>query len=138
MTEKIRIESTKSGLPALWEMGGGFSNTGEATIITNKDGQPKKAVYIRRSGHLANGRHALIPISVGDHIIDVYHHRRDFTVKILRITRFEDNYTIVEQINCYDNGQWDKPVPEFLNAAIVAAKDKATTYHCRSPFYVSE
>lgn len=42
---KIRIEKTKKGYPAYWEAGGGYTNTGDATIIASGDGQPKKAVY---------------------------------------------------------------------------------------------
>jgi len=58
--KKIKIEKTKKGYPALWEQGGGYTNTGEAQIIASSTGGPKKPVYIRRAGSLANGQHALI------------------------------------------------------------------------------
>ena len=56
--KKARIERTKKGYPAMWEAGGGFTNTGEATIIADKAGQPKKALYVRKRGPLANENHA--------------------------------------------------------------------------------
>jgi hypothetical protein len=64
---KIKIEKTKKGYPALWERGGGYTNTGVATIIAGKGGQPKRAIYIRQRGPLANDDHALIPVEVGDY-----------------------------------------------------------------------
>lgn len=67
--EKIKIEKTKKGFPCLWESGGGYINTGEATIIASPSGGPKKPVYIRNRGPLANGNHALIILGVGDYII---------------------------------------------------------------------
>ena len=30
---RLQIERTKKGYPAMWESGGGYTNTGEATII---------------------------------------------------------------------------------------------------------
>lgn len=87
--KKIRIERTKRGYPAYWEAGGGFTNTGEATIIANKDGQPKEAIYIRRRGQLANSNHALVILEVGDYIIEADHHREDFQIGIYRVLDFE-------------------------------------------------
>src|SRR5690606_4267060 len=87
--KKIEIEKTKKGYPALWECGGGFTNTGEATIIAGKDGQPKKAIYVRRRGHLANGEHALVILEVGDYVISANHHREDFNIYIYKILDFK-------------------------------------------------
>lgn len=87
--KKIEIEKTKKGYPAFWESGGGYTNTGEATIIANKDGQPKEAIYVRRRGHLANAQHALIVLEVGDYIIEANHHREDFEIQIFKILDFE-------------------------------------------------
>ena len=33
---EIRIDTTKRGIPALWESGGGLTSGGSATIITGK------------------------------------------------------------------------------------------------------
>ena len=138
---RLQIERTKKGYPAMWESGGGYTNTGEATIIANKDGQPKKAVYIRRRGHLANGEHALFILEVGDYIVEANHHR-DFGIGIFRMLGFEDKeeevYAIVEQVNCFSRGEWDAELPASLEAAVKAAMEKATCYHCREPHFIVE
>ena len=139
---RLQIERTKKGYPAFWESGGGYTNTGEATIIANKDGQPKEAIYIRSRGHLANGNHALVILEVGDYIIEANHHRQDFEIEIFGVLDFEDKeeevYAIVEQVNCFSRGEWDAELPASLEAAVQAAMEKATCYHCREPHFVVE
>lgn len=138
---KMRIERTKKGYPAFWEAGGGSTNTGEATIITSIDGQPKKAIYIRRRGQLANYQHALVILEVGDYIIEANHHREDFEIEIYRVLDFEvkeETYAVVEQVNCFSRGEWDKEPPAYLEQAVHTAMYKATCYHCRKPHYIKE
>jgi hypothetical protein len=136
-----RIERTKKGYPAFWEAGGGFTNTGEATIIANKDGQPKKALYVRSGGQLANGEHALVILEVGDYIIEANHHREDFKIKIYKVLDFEvkkeETYAVMEQANCFSRGEWDVELPAYLEAAVQAAVEKATCYHCREPHFIT-
>jgi hypothetical protein len=138
--KKIEIERTKRGHPALWECGGGCRNTGEATIIASSSGGPKRPVYIRHRGSLANSNHALVVLEVGDYIIFANHHREDFEIEIFKILRFEANkeetYAVVEKTNCFSMGEWDKEPPAYLEAAIQAAKEKATCYHCREPHFI--
>jgi len=139
---QITIERTKKGLPALWEYGGGKTNTGYARIIANGDGSPKKPVYIRRRGPLANEDHALFIISPGDLVIQASHHREDFAIQILRIAGIrqdseDGDIAILEQIYLYDMGEWDVDPPEYLLPAIEAAREKATCYHCRKPHYIA-
>lgn len=134
----IRIERTKSGLPAIWEKGGGATNTGNATIVCNADGSPKKAVYIRRKGHLSNGEHALIVVREGDIIISARHHRRDFNIEVLRIASIEGDHAEAEVVDDFGMGEWSGNAHEEFEAAIDAAMKKATAYHCRSPYYIKE
>lgn len=151
--EKIRIaETARKGYPAFWERGGGFSNTGEATVICGRDGSPKKAIYIRRKGHLANDQHALVSIRRGDFIITARHWRKDFEIQVCQVVDLEKEidtyeyegelrsyvkwYAIVEEKYHFDNGEWDSKVPRSLMAAIEAAMEKATCYHCREPHYI--
>ena len=136
--KKVFIERTKKGYPALWEAGGGYSNTGEATIIASPSGGPKKAIYIRSRGPLANERHALIPIEVGDHIIEANHHRKDFEIEIYKILDFEEETAVVEQVYEFSRGEWDKEPPAYLEQAVHTAMHKATCYHCREPHYIDE
>lgn len=141
MNIKIEVEKTKKGFPAYWEAGGGCRNTGTATVVANKDGKPKKAVYVRGRGELANSAHALIILEVGDYIIEANHHRGDFYIEISKILGFEnkeeETYAMTEQVNCFSKNEWDTELPTFLEAAVQAAVDKATCYHCREPHFIT-
>ncbi len=138
---KMAIESTKKGFPACWESGGGYRNTGDAVIVADKDGQPKRATYIRRRGGLANAPHALIILEVGDHIVEAHHHREDFLIEVFKVLAFEEKdsemFAVVELVNRFDRGEWDEELPKFLETAVQAAVDKATCYHCREPHFVA-
>lgn len=134
-----KITRSKRGLPCLWEKGGGQTNTGEATLIAAPDGAPKRAIYVRRSGALANEEHALIPVSVGDLVVEAEHHREDFTILVKQITSIHlvDDEVELSTLHVFDMGEWDtEPLPQFASL-IEAAQDKATCYHCREPHYIT-
>lgn len=148
----ISIEKTKKGYPALWESGGGYSNTGEATIIANSDGTPKKPVYIRQRGDLANKHHALFIVSTGDLVIMADHHREDFNINVHRIANITEEEAELQLLASYQQGEWDnKDIEEAIEAvkqnnnhtyydigyAIEEAKNKAMCYHCREPHYIA-
>ena len=133
---KIKIEKTKKGFPAFWEAGGGRTNTGEATIIASSNGGPKKPIYIRNRGSLANAEHALFILEVGDYIIFANHHREDFEIEIFEVVGFEEETAVAEQTNCFSMGEWDAELPAYLEAAVQAAMQKATCYHCREPHFI--
>lgn len=107
---RISIERTKKGFPAIWESGGGFTNTGEAQIIAGKDGKPKRPIYIRKKGHLANSEHALLPIEVGDYVIKAYHSRGKFDVVVYKIISIEE-----EKYTAYGNAVENLSEKEFIN-----------------------
>lgn len=123
----LKLCHSRSGLPCLWECGGGYTNTGSAAIITDKNSYPKRAIYVRTHGDLCNGDHALIPISVGDKIILAETHREKVTLVVLKITAIHDDDFDIEP--CWT------PIAE---SAILAALEKSRSYHCRSPFYIRE
>ena len=134
---KMELTMTKKGFPALWEEGGGWSNTGSATIVAGPNGERLKPVYVRRAGHLAGGDHALLIVRKGYHVVKASHHRRDFTIKVYRIVDIdlEDKVAQVECLCEFSMGEWDNDPPPMLEEAIEAARAKATCYHCRSPHY---
>lgn len=205
--KKMKPEVTKRGIPAIWEEGGGRSNTGHATIVAGPGGLKKRPVYIKRAGHLACGRHALFTVKPGDLLIRASHHRLDFEVEIYRIKAIEEEpcgylaarltyggfgggaekiiapppkkcpscggewWEVVgldengeripmkngkyyrckktipilqlQQIAEFSRGEWNEPrqnIFEFtaVHAAIEAAKEKATCYHCREPHYYNK
>ena len=70
MNKTVSIEISKKGIPCIWEAGGGWSNTGYATVIAGTHGEAKKAIYVRTYGDLACKDHALIPVQVGEYVIN--------------------------------------------------------------------
>lgn len=144
--EKIYLETTKKGHPAIWERGGGYTNTGFCQIACRSDGSQKKAVYVRSRGSLACENHALVIVEPGDLVIHADHHRGDFEITVFRIdeirketlgkTEIREALTAYcTPIHRFDHGEWDVEPPESLNEAIQAAKEKASCYHCREPHY---
>lgn len=134
----IKIERTKKGHPALWESGGGYSNTGEATIIAGPNGEKKTPLYIRQRGPLACAHHALFVVHEGDMVIEAEHHRRDFEIRIWHIDQILKEEARLTLIYEYSRGEWDAELPAFLEAAVQAAVEKATCYHCREPHFITE
>lgn len=125
MTKTYDIEITKSGLTAMWERGGSFTNTGWVTIIADCNGYAKRPVCVRTCGDLACGNHALIPVATGDVIVSVDRHHDKVAVTVERIVSILDDGAVVESCNepiCVD--------------AIQAAIEKANDYHCRQPYYI--
>jgi hypothetical protein len=139
MNKRVKIETTKRGLPAMWECGGGLSNTGGATIIAGKHGEKLTPIYIRRSGHLACENHALFVIDVGDIVVEAYQHRGDFDIsvyKIIEIVTVDDKrYAILELINEFSQGEWDNEPTGNVMDAVDASIKKAKCYHCRETHY---
>ncbi len=149
--EKIRmkLEQTAKGYFGLWEWGGGFTNTGDATIICNNDGSKKKAIYIKRRGHLANESHALVVVNIGDYVINLFRRRKEYVIIIYKIIDFikeeytiEDGrvitswYALLEEEHKYDSRIEEIKVPQHLKEAVEAGKEKSLCYHCREPHYV--
>ena len=155
-----KIILTRSGKKADWISGGGYTNTGFATIICGDKGQPLVPYYVRTRGHLACGDHALVPVKVGYFYIDVDNHRADNDVKVYRVDDFyaDDDGNVWAKRSLYWSGVWnsdigdwqdipawgDTPIvnditpPDFLKNAIDSAIAKANCYHCRCPHYIAD
>jgi hypothetical protein len=143
MTEytTIYLEKTKQGLPALWEEGGGMSNTGHARIIADGEGYRKRPVFVRTGGHLALSNHALFVLREGDIVVDVQRHHDDYdiTVKQIRKIKTDAEGRLVaeaETLAHFDQGEWDnKDIADRYEDAITSAREKSRCYHCREPHY---
>jgi len=135
-TRTIPIERSRTGLPCLWEQGGGSTNTGWVQIVATADGSPKRPIYIRRRGSLSNGEHALFVVREGDVVVEADHHRQDFCVEIARISAIRDEEAILEPVAVFDEGEWVPELPEALKPAVEAACEKAVCYHCREPHFI--
>lgn len=127
-------------IPCLWEQGGGYTSTGEAILLADKEGNAPQAIYIRRKGQLACNKHALIPIKIGMLYISFYHHRQDFSIKIYQITEIdiEKNLVYMDLLYSFDEGVWVPELPDYLKTVVEKGIKKATTYHCRGPYYCIE
>lgn len=124
--EGYKLEFSKTGLPCMWESGGGATNTGGAKIICSANGTAKKAIYVPRGGHLSNGEHALIPIVAGDVLISHGYDRRGAETRLEKVSKIVGDraYTVtIEMQDCYKN-------------AVEAAVKKSHVYHCREAVYV--
>ena len=148
----IFVERTKEGLPALWESGGGYTNTGKATIVAGPNGEKKAPLYIRQRGPLACAHHALFVVHEGDTVIKSSHVREDFNHKVYRIVAIRGDEAALELIAEFSHGQWTGPLGQKLEAdlarmaageppmmelsiAVQMAEGKATDYHCRKAYY---
>ena len=152
----IEIERTKKGFPALWESGGGYSNTGKATIVAGPNGEKKAPIYTRQRGHLACANHALFIVHEGDIVIRSSHHRGDFHHEVYRLIAIRGDEAELELIAEFSHGQWDpgplgqkleadlarmaagEPPTMELSSAVQMAESKATCSHCREPHYVRD
>lgn len=134
----MKYDLSKSGLKCLWEMGGSWSNTGSAMIITDSCGNAKNALYVRKYGSLACDKHAMIPVVEGDYVIQGSRHNDEFIIEIYDIKGFKDNEVILDRINMFSFGEWDHVLDEkFLNA-LCALREKLLCYHCREPHFIKE
>lgn len=152
----IEIERTKKGFPALWESGGGYSNTGKATIVAGPNGEKKAPLYIRQRGHLACANHALFAVHEGDTVIQSSHHRGDFHHEVYHLVAILGDEAELELLAEFHRGQWDtgslgqkleadlarmaagEPPLMELSVAVQMAEGKATDYHCRKAYYCRE
>lgn len=130
---EIEVETSKSGLSCLWECGGGWSNTGSAQIICDRFGNAKKAIYVPTRGNLCNDGHALIPVTVGDIVIDVEQRHGNHEVSVWKILKIEDGKAVLQFLEYVNNIRLDTET--VYHNAIIAAMEKASDYHCRSVYY---
>lgn len=150
-TVKIKCDKTQKGLPALWERGGSYTNTGFSSIICNEDSTRKTPVYVKRSGTLMCSDHALFVLKKNDIIIDCSHKRRDFEISVYKVLEIKSEkevdqsgdevynyYAYLETVAQHSLGEWDNDnMFKKYRSAIQAAKDKSLEYHCRRPYYIA-
>lgn len=144
--EKISISTTKRGFPAMWESGGGMTSGGSATIIAGRNGEACRPVFMPRGGHLACGEHALICVHEGYYIVHTrVSHGERFSATIQRIvtTSVKDidgekweAFAEVEEINTFSRGEWNISLDEKFVKVVEAGFRKASSYHCRSAYFV--
>lgn len=130
---------TKSGLIALWERGGAELTKGDATILMTPGGSKPTAIFIRRSGDLANANHALIPVYPGYLIVRGKRFENSYRIriyKILKVNNGENPSVDVRQINFMEaDGRWHYPLAKRYQKAIEELMFKLNDHHCRRVYY---
>jgi len=144
MEAQFFVERTRSGRPAMWESGGGLSNTGHAVIITSYNGSAKKPIYIKKKGHLSCGEHALFIVHPGDHVVIAARRRDEYHITVYQIEEINEsavcNLLYIfdrEWVDCKE-GTSSPDCPAEFEAAVTAAKEKMQCYHCRAPHFISD
>jgi len=136
----IQIERTSTGIPCLFEKGGGCTRTGDVQLICNKDGGRISPIKIFTGGSLSNGNHALIPIVPGDVVVGLSRKKKDYLIELNIITSInsQGQAEITKWCYCGDRG-WEGIVPpNSFDDVIKAAQDKSNDYHCRKCYYVDD
>lgn len=139
----IPVELSRGkGIPCVWEEGGSTkSGNGEATIVTDKNGLPKTALTVKDR---YNGKHALIPVELGDFIIRVSRARNEFFIVVGKIVDFDlknPAKTICGVLATYGEDTWTSPelpariIPN-LDKAVEAARCKSADILCSRPYYI--
>jgi len=143
--QSMGINVTKTKKPAVWETGGGGTNTGNATIIAGPCGEKKRPYFVETNGHLSCQRHALVPIEVGSWVILIGYWNKarnedGYDIEVYRITEIDLNEeTATRVLIAKWNGRgWntDELPAYFPSNAVDVARAKAVEYHCREPRYI--
>lgn len=71
----LPIEITDALLPAFWEQGGLLfeGGPGAAMVVTGREGQKKKPIFVNNKGKARDRKHALFILKQGDCILLHYH-----------------------------------------------------------------
>lgn len=129
---------SKTGLPCLWESGGGDVNTGHALLITDEKGGKKTPIYIKTYGDIRNKEHALIPIQKGDNVVYLFRGRNYYYIEIREINEIDTKKKTAEYTvkHIFKNDAWDAEIDECFKFPINAAKKKSNDIDCKTPYYV--
>jgi len=138
MRVTVQIVRTAKSLAVLWEQGGGFSNTGRATLVAGPNGEKLRPLYVRRKGHLACEDHALFRIWPGCLVAKAGHSRRNGEeVVVWRIEEIRGEEAELVRLFTRKDGVWDREPPPGIRAFAEEAARKAHCYHCRHPHWAS-
>jgi hypothetical protein len=117
-----------------FEEGGGYTNSGNAKIISDRQGKKLIPEQVYTSGHLACGVHArfihdAVCIVTSNRIGYVNIYGTAFTNKLA--------YVKLETVEVWSGLKKDLPNSyAFMASAVEAAHNKANCYHCREPHFV--
>lgn len=90
----IKIARTRYGIPCLWESLMTFSDLRRSTVILDKDGKSKTAVFINEERE----KQALVPIVAGDYISKSFEDQHGIALslfKVLEISAMSNDAVII-------------------------------------------
>jgi len=134
----ISADKTKGlGLVYLCESGGRDARQGSAIIIARKDGKKPTAL---RFFDTPNKDHAIIPVYRNYIVINTSYEllpRPHFSHTIYCVANVNKAEVLVrmQQINKFENEQWENPLADYLKPAVKAAEKKALTRNCCRAMY---
>lgn len=136
--EEIIIQREVTFLINVAESGGGYTNTGDVTIICGLSGKALKPYFCPTSGQLAGNEHAFFAIPESVVSIHVCRQRYDYDITITKHSIVVlKNIPTVQSEKMWSGGYYE-PIPELFQsyqAAINAAVEKSHCYHCRCIHY---
>ena len=70
MSEKLKVEKTRTGNPALWVGGGATTSKFSARFVLRAE-KLARAIFIARYGHRCNSGQALVGLREGDIVVEL-------------------------------------------------------------------
>jgi hypothetical protein len=77
----VKIGRTRGGIPCLWESLVTFDDLKRSTVILDKNGKAKTAVYLNEE----RDKQALVPIVVGDYIAKSFEDKNGIAISVFLI-----------------------------------------------------
>jgi hypothetical protein len=140
----ITIELSRRGHACLWESGGAWGDTGEARLVTNCFGRPKRPIYIKDPNLAFKcGEHALLPLWIDDFVIDLKRVINDCSIEIHRVIRLNEKQAMADLTleASFKNGLWvvtkngGFDMKKF-DYAIKCGVEKVYCHECRESHFI--
>jgi len=92
----IKIARTRSGVPCLWESLISFPDLKRSTVILDKDGNEKSAVFLNED----RDKQALVPIIAGDYVSKCFQDQHGVAISLFKIIEISsmNNEAVVEPV----------------------------------------
>ena len=82
LDKRIKIARTRTGVPCLWESTMKFADLRRATVILDKNGKSKAAVFLNTDKE----KHALVPIQQNDYIAKAFEDKHGIALSVFKVT----------------------------------------------------
>jgi len=121
----IKIARTRKGTPCLWESNSNFTDLSRATVILNKSGKPKPAVFI----HKEKEKQALVPIQPGDFVSKVFKDKHGIALSVFKIVEVstEENTATIFPVYLKSSLTDEYTVPEPYKNMVNTCMHKLNT-----------